>query len=99
VSDIPGNHNVKELQKTTILGTSHILRKVLTLKNKGAKTGTRDRGTVNNKDRITAAIYPLGIWFVWGVCVWIPCIKETMMVVMMMMMMMMMMIIIIIINE
>ena len=30
VSDIPGNHDVKELQKTTILGTAHILRKVLT---------------------------------------------------------------------
>ena len=30
VSDIPGNHDVKELQKTSILGTAHILRKVLT---------------------------------------------------------------------
>ena len=30
VSDIPGNHNVKELQKTAILGTAHILRKLLT---------------------------------------------------------------------
>jgi len=29
-SDIPGNHDVKERQKTTILGTAHILRKVLT---------------------------------------------------------------------
>ena len=30
VSDIPGNHYVKELQqKKTILGTAHILRKVL----------------------------------------------------------------------
>jgi len=29
VSDIPGNHDVKELQKTVILGTSHILQKVL----------------------------------------------------------------------
>ena len=29
VSDIPGNHNVKELQKTAILGTAHILRKLL----------------------------------------------------------------------
>ena len=29
VSDIPGNHDVKELQKTAILGTAHILRKVL----------------------------------------------------------------------
>jgi hypothetical protein len=30
VSNIPGNHIVKELQKTAILGTAHILRKVLT---------------------------------------------------------------------
>jgi hypothetical protein len=30
VSNIPGNHEVKELQKTSILATAHILRKVLT---------------------------------------------------------------------
>jgi hypothetical protein len=30
VSNIPGNHEVRELQKTAILGTVHILRKVLT---------------------------------------------------------------------
>jgi hypothetical protein len=30
VSNILGNHEVKELQKTAILGTAHILRKVLT---------------------------------------------------------------------
>ena len=29
MSDIPGNHDVKELHKTAILGTAHILRKVL----------------------------------------------------------------------
>ena len=29
VSNIPGNHELKELQKTAILGTTHILRKVL----------------------------------------------------------------------
>jgi len=23
-------------------------------------------------------MYPLGTWFVSGICVWIPCIKETM---------------------
>jgi len=28
-NNIPGNHEVKELQKTAILGTAHILRKVL----------------------------------------------------------------------
>jgi hypothetical protein len=30
VSNTRGNHDVKELQKTAILGTAHILRKVLT---------------------------------------------------------------------
>jgi len=29
VINIPGNHDIKELQKTAILGTAHILRKVL----------------------------------------------------------------------
>ena len=30
ISNIPGNHEVKDVQKTAILGTAHILRKVLT---------------------------------------------------------------------
>jgi hypothetical protein len=30
VSNIPGHHEVKKLQRTAILGTAHILRKVLT---------------------------------------------------------------------
>jgi hypothetical protein len=30
VSNIPGNHEVRKLQKTAILGTAHIIRKVLT---------------------------------------------------------------------
>jgi hypothetical protein len=29
VSTIPGNHDVRELQKTAILGTAHIILKVL----------------------------------------------------------------------
>jgi hypothetical protein len=29
LSNVPGTHEVKELQKTAILGTAHILRKVL----------------------------------------------------------------------
>jgi len=29
VNNIPGNHEFKKLQKTAILGTAHILRKVL----------------------------------------------------------------------
>jgi hypothetical protein len=30
VSNLPGNHEFRELQKIAILGTAHILRKVLT---------------------------------------------------------------------
>ena len=29
VNNTPGNHEVKELQRTAILGTAHVLRKVL----------------------------------------------------------------------
>ena len=53
-----------------------ILRKVLTEKDKRANVGTRDRGTINNKERIAATMYPLGTWFVSGIYVWIPCIKS-----------------------
>jgi hypothetical protein len=34
LSSIPGKHNIKEQQKTAILGTAHILQKVLMLKHK-----------------------------------------------------------------
>ena len=30
VSNIPGRHDIKELHKTAILDTAHVLRKVLT---------------------------------------------------------------------
>jgi hypothetical protein len=60
------------------MGTAHVLRRVLTYKNKRANAGTRNRGTIN-KDRIDSTMYPLGTWFVSGILVWIPCIKETMM--------------------
>ena len=32
ISEIPGNINLQEIQKTTLLGTAHILRKVLSIK-------------------------------------------------------------------
>ena len=71
-----------------ILGTAHILRKVLTQKNKRANAGTRNRGTINNKDKTAATMYPPGMWFVWGMCIWIPRIKETVMLLLLMMRMM-----------
>jgi hypothetical protein len=68
VSNIPGNHDVRELQKTAIFGTAHILRQVLTQKHKRANAGTRDRGTTNSNDRIAATMYSLRTRFVSGIC-------------------------------
>jgi hypothetical protein len=51
VSTIPGNHEVKELQKSAILCTSHRLRKVLMKKNR-ANTRASDMGTMNSSDRM-----------------------------------------------
>jgi hypothetical protein len=33
-------------------------------------------GTINSSDRIAATLYCLGTWFVSGIYVYIPCIKE-----------------------
>jgi hypothetical protein len=67
VRAIPENHEVKELQKTAILGTANILRKVLMLKYIRANTGASDMGTINSSDRIAATLYALGTWFVLGI--------------------------------
>jgi hypothetical protein len=69
VNNIPGNHEVMELQKTAILGTAHILRKVLTWKFNRANAGTSDIGTINSNDRIAETLYSLGTWFVSGIYV------------------------------
>jgi hypothetical protein len=67
VSNIPGNHEVKELQGTAILGTAHILRKVLTFIYFGVNTGTSDVSTMNSNIRIAATRCSLGTWFVSGI--------------------------------
>jgi hypothetical protein len=54
VSNIPGYHEVKELQKTAILSTAHIFRKVLTQRYNGVKAGTSDIRTMNTYIRIAA---------------------------------------------
>ena len=46
------NHEVKELQKTAILGTAHILRKVLMYRYNGVNAGTSDIRTMNSYIRI-----------------------------------------------
>jgi len=60
VSNIPGKHKVKELQKTAILGTAHMLRKVLMYKHNRFNTETKDISTMNSNNRIAATLYSLG---------------------------------------
>jgi len=67
VSNIPGNHEVMEIQKTAILGTAHILRKVLTYRYNGVNVGTSDMSTMNSYIRIVATQCSLGTWFVSGI--------------------------------
>jgi hypothetical protein len=81
VSNIPGNHDVKELQKTAILGTAHILRNVLTYKYNRVNAGTSDTGTINSNNRVDAILYSLGTQFFSGIYVQIPCMKEIMMMI------------------
>jgi hypothetical protein len=67
MSSIRGNNEVKELQKTAILGTAHILRKVLTKRYNGVNTGTSDIRTMNSYIRIVATHCSLCTWFVSGI--------------------------------
>jgi hypothetical protein len=67
MNKIPGNHEVKERQKTAILGAAHILRKVLTYRYNGFKAGTSDMSTMNSYIRIAATHCLLGTWFVSGI--------------------------------
>jgi hypothetical protein len=67
VSNIPGNHQVKELQKTAILGTAHILRKVLTQRYNKVNAATSDIRTLNSYIRIVATQCSLGTWLVSGI--------------------------------
>jgi len=59
VSNIPGKREVKELQKTAILGTAHILRKVLMLKYNRFNTASNDISTINRNNRIAATLCSL----------------------------------------
>jgi hypothetical protein len=57
IINVPGKHEVKELQKTAILGTAHILRKVLMQKDDRFNTETNDISTMNSNDRIDAILF------------------------------------------
>jgi len=60
VRNIPGKYEVKELQKTAILGTAHTLRKVQLKKYNTFNTETNDTSTMNSNNRIAATVYSLG---------------------------------------
>jgi len=60
MSNIRGKHEVKKLQKAAILGTAHILRKVLMYKYNRFNTETNDISTMNGNNRIVATLYSLG---------------------------------------
>jgi hypothetical protein len=57
LSNVPGIHEVKELQKTAILGTAHILRKVLMQKCNRFNTGASDVCIMNSNNRTAAMLY------------------------------------------
>jgi hypothetical protein len=67
VSNMPGNQEVKELQKTAILGTAHILRKVLTKRYNKVNAGTSNIRTRIVTSAIAATECSLGTWFVSGI--------------------------------
>jgi hypothetical protein len=69
VSTIPGKHDVRELQKTSVLGTAHIIRNVLVSKYTRANAETSYVGTIHSSDRIATTLYSLGTWFVSGIYV------------------------------
>jgi hypothetical protein len=67
--NILGNHEVKELQETAILGTAHILRKVLTQRYNGVNAGNSNIHTMNSYIRIAATQCFLGTCFTSGILV------------------------------
>jgi hypothetical protein len=55
-------HEIKKLQKTVVLGTAHILRKVSVEKNNRFNLGNSVIFTVISKYRIAAILYTLETW-------------------------------------
>jgi hypothetical protein len=60
LSNIPGNQEIEELQKTSTLDTAHILRKVLTQKYKTFNLGNNITFNISCTNRI-ATVYRLVI--------------------------------------
>jgi hypothetical protein len=60
LNNVPGIHEIKELQKAAILGTAHILRKILMQKCNRFNTGASDVCTMNRNNTIAAILCSLG---------------------------------------
>ena len=59
LKNIPGKHEIKELQKAAILSTAHILREVLMWRNKGFIVGNNVTCGTDCKYRTAATLYIL----------------------------------------
>jgi hypothetical protein len=61
LSNMPGNHAIKEVQKTAVLGTTYILRKVLlyACKYKTFNVGSNITSAINCSCRTVATVYAL----------------------------------------
>jgi hypothetical protein len=60
-------HEIKELQKTAILGTAHTLRKVLMSRYKTFNMRKNITCGINCKYRTAATLYAVEIWFTSGI--------------------------------
>jgi hypothetical protein len=65
--NISGKHEIKELQKTTILGAAHILRKVLMSKHTTFNMRINIKCSINCNYRTAATLYILETRFVGGI--------------------------------
>jgi len=66
LSNIQEKHEMKELHKTAILSTSHILREVLMKKYRTFNMGSSITCSTDCKYRTAATLYTLETWFVSG---------------------------------
>jgi hypothetical protein len=66
LSNVQGRYEIKKLQQTAMLGTAHILRKVLMLKYEKFNMGSNKVCTLNCKYRAAATLYTAETWFVSG---------------------------------
>jgi len=66
LKDIPAKHKIKGLRKTAILGTAHVLRKVLMYRYKTFSTGHNGMRDAKCSHRIAVTLYTVQTWFVSG---------------------------------